>query len=176
MKLMNKTISNLTLILAPVLSSFSIAPSFAAQNDIDLLKSYIGTWKGRGEIIWHGGDTEAVKCKVNITKADYGKVNYNGRCAFAGGNFSIAGTMAYIDEKQRYEAVMSTSTSFAGVAIGIREGDNIIYELSDKNAETGDSFEIDSQINLNDGELFIGFTAKNITTGNVVKAEIPFSQ
>ena len=74
------------------------------------------------------------------------------------------------------EAVMSTSTSFSGVAIGKRESDNLIFQLSDKNAETGDSLKIDSDIKLIDGELSINFTAENITTGRIIKAQVPFTQ
>ncbi len=166
----------LPLILTSIFFSSMNSPSFGAPEDFELLQSYIGTWKGRGEIIWNNGDKEAVKCKLNITKAKQEKVNYNGRCAFAGGNFSIAGTMAYIEEKQRYEAVMSTSTEFTGVAIGEKQGDNLIFELKNKNEKTGDDFEIDSDIKLEDGELFIGFTAKNITSGRVIKAQVPFTQ
>ena len=162
-------------------SSFAIFAAFplstyAAQSNMDLLASYIGTWKGLGNIIWHGGETEAVKCRVEIKKVKQQQVNYRGRCAFAGGNFSISGAMAYIEEKKHFEAVMSSSTSFSGVAIGERDGDNIIFQLNDRNAETGDKLKIDSDIKLIGGELFIGFTANNITTGKIIKAKVPFSQ
>ncbi|MCF6344487.1 MAG: hypothetical protein L3J15_07445 [Devosiaceae bacterium] len=173
MTLLNKSIRYF-FAFAAISSVFFIIPSFASNDDASLLQSYIGTWKGLGEIARDNGDVESVKCKVDIIKSKQGRVGYKGRCAFAGGNFSIAGTMAYIAEKERFEAVMSSSTSFSGVAIGKRDGDSLVFELSDKNADTGDSFKIDSDISLIDGELSIGFTAENITTGRVIKVAIPF--
>ncbi len=164
-----------TSLLAPfIFAVFSSSPSLAAMSEIELLHSYIGSWKGKGTIIWNNEESEVVVCRLKITKAKEKKVNYNGRCAFAGGNFSISGTMAYIDEKKRFEAVMSSSTSFAGVAIGERKDDNLEFQLKNRNAETGDSLQIDSEIKLNNGELFIRFTAQNITTGRIVKAQVPF--
>ncbi len=164
------------LLLSAIFMIFIPTSSLAAMSEIELLHSYIGSWKGKGTIIWNNKESEAVVCRLKITKAKEKKVNYNGRCAFAGGNFSISGTMAYIDEKKRFEAVMSSSTSFAGVAVGERKGDDLEFQLKDRNAETGDSLQIDSEIKLNEGNLFIAFTAQNITTGRVVKAQVPFSQ
>ncbi len=176
MTLINKSIRHLLFAFAFISSALLITPSLASNDDVSLLQSYIGTWKGLGEITRDNGDVESVKCKVNIIQSNQGRVGYKGRCAFAGGNFSIAGTMAYIAEKERFEAVMSTSTSFSGVAIGKRDGDNLVFKLSDKNADTGDSFKIDSNISLIDGELSIAFTAENITTGRMIKVAVPFSQ
>jgi len=156
---------------------FFTTPAFSAPKDVELLNSYVGDWRGSGDLK-RDGDVETVRCKLAITKAKAGKINYKGRCAVAGANISIAGTMAYIEEAQRFEALMSTSTSFSGVAIGnysnIEDKEGINFELSDKNAKTGDEFEISSNISLKEEVIGIDFVVTNKTTSRIISAIIPF--
>ena len=175
MRLNKSIISSFISILVGI--AFFTAPAFSAPKDVKLLNSYIGNWRGSGELK-RDGNIETVRCKLAITKAKAGKINYKGRCAVAGANFSIAGTMAYIKKAQRFEAVMSTSTSFSGVAIGKYSNKNdkegIDFQLSDRNAETGDKFKISSNIALKEEMIGIDFIVTNKTTGRIVSADIPF--
>lgn len=150
-------------------------PAFAAQADIDLLKSYIGDWKGRGTTT-ASGDPETVVCKLDITDASKTKINYNGRCTLAGGNLSIAGTMAYIDEHKRFEAVMSSNTSFSGVAIGRRRGRGIDFQLRNRDKDSGADFTIDAGISLKSGNIEVKFSVTEIDSGKKIIATVPFKK
>ena len=150
-------------------------PASASQADIELLKSYIGDWKGRGTTT-SGGNTETVVCRLDITNSSTMKVNYNGRCTLAGGNLSIAGTMAFVTERQRFEAVMSSNTSFSGIAIGKRRGKAIDFELRDRDPETGKDYAIDAGIELKDGNISVEFSVVEVASGNKVVAVIPFKK
>ncbi len=169
--------SSKPIILAMLLCSalFITPPAFSAQKDVDLLNSYIGNWKGSGKLLTDG-NSETIRCKLSVTDSPGSKIGYKGRCAVAGANISIAGTMAFIEEKKRFEAVMSSSTSFSGVAIGNRIKNGINFYLKDRNAETGDKYEIKSSIDLNGDIIGINFSVTNTTTNRVIKAKIPFSK
>ncbi len=153
----------------------SISPAISAPENAELLNSYIGEWKGSGKLN-RANNTETIRCKLSVTPAKGSKINYKGKCAVAGANFSIAGTMAYFKEKKRYEAVMSSSTSFSGVAIGERQKDSIDFQLKDRNSETGDRFEIKSNIELSEEVIGIDFSVVNLTTKKVISTIIPFSK
>jgi len=173
---LTKILAKSALIALLSATSFAlISPAFSAQEDADLLNSYIGGWKGSG-ILNRDGNSETVRCKLTITDTKGVKVHYKGRCAVAGANFSIAGAMGYFEEKNRYEAVMTSSTSFSGVAIGTRNEDGIDFELNDRNAETGDKYEISSNIGLKGDEIGIEFSVTNLNTGRVITANIPFEK
>ena len=47
------------------LTPMAASPVFAAKADVELLQSYIGTWKGRGELI--GAEKEAVVCRMTLS-------------------------------------------------------------------------------------------------------------
>lgn len=151
------------------------APSFAAQSDIDLLESYIGDWKGRGTTT-SNGNTETVVCRLGITSGEQAKVNYHGRCTLAGGNLSIAGTMAYISDSNRFEAVMSSNTAFSGIAVGRRRGGGIDFKLKDRNEKTGADFTIDAGIALKGGDIEVKFSVTEASSGNKVVAIVPFKK
>lgn len=153
----------------------SAGPAMAAQADLDLLKSYIGNWKGRGTTTSGSGE-ETVVCRLDITGADQGKVNYNGRCALAGGNLSIAGTMAYVEENRRFEAVMTSNTSFSGVAVGRRRGQGIDFNLKNRDADSGAEYSVDAGISLTGGNIHIDFTVTNLENGSKVVAAVPFEK
>ncbi|RYE56269.1 MAG: hypothetical protein EOP20_09125, partial [Hyphomicrobiales bacterium] len=87
-------------------ASFVSTPAFAGPNEVALLKSYIGEWRGRGTLV--GAATETVVCRLSLSQGNQDKINYNGRCTLAGTNLSVAGTMAYVEASKRYEAAMTS--------------------------------------------------------------------
>ena len=99
-----------------VLAAAASVPASAAPADVALLKSYLGNWSGRG--VFQAETPETVVCKLSLTEGNSDKVNYSGRCAVAGTNLSIKGTMAYIEASRRYEAVMTSNAKFSGTAVG----------------------------------------------------------
>src|ERR1700733_11980619 len=92
------------MLLGGVLSCAGALPAMAAPADVALLKTYLGTWTGKGTL--SGAQTEPVSCKLSLTSGNSDKVNYTGRCSIAGQQLSITGTIAYVDTAHRYEAVM----------------------------------------------------------------------
>jgi hypothetical protein len=60
-------------------------PVYAAQADIDLLKNYVGEWRGRGIAQFSDtGKDETIVCRMTITDSEPTKVTFNGRCTIAG--------------------------------------------------------------------------------------------
>ena len=105
---------------APVLSGLSATPAFAAKADLDLIQSYVGNWRGRGPMTNGDQKKETVVCRLEITRSTQEKIGFSGRCALAGGNLSMNGTMAYIVAANRYEAIITSNTEFTGTAIGMK--------------------------------------------------------
>jgi len=165
-------------LLAVALAAVMIAPAIpavAAQSDIDLLASYVGEWRGRGTMTTTSGE-ESVVCKLSFVSTQVTKLNYNGRCTLAGGNLAINGTMAYIAEKNRYEAVMSSNTRFTGVAIGTRRGSGIDFTLRQKDPDSGQTVDIDVGFALKNDRIDVDFTITDVASGHKNTANVPFER
>ncbi|MHA6299323.1 hypothetical protein [Devosia sp. CAU 1758] len=156
-------------------AALGAAPVAAAPADVALLKSYIGDWVGNGVLI--GADTETVRCRLSLTQGNQDKVNYNGRCAFAGSPpLSVSGTMAHVEASKRFEAVMEFN-SFSGVAVGQKRGSGLVFNLRERDQdEEGKELSISAQIQLNQGAIQVQFELVYIESGDSLRAEIPFAR
>jgi hypothetical protein len=149
-------------------------PALAAQADIDLLKSYLGSWKGRGVLT--GADSETVVCRLTLSEGNGEKINYSGRCTLAGSNLAIKGTLAYIDASRRYEAVMTSNASFTGVAVGRKQGGGVVFNLQERDTSDGQDVAITAGIALTGGTIKVDFRVVDTKSGQVIKANIPFAK
>lgn len=153
------------------------APAVAAPADVALLKSYLGSWKGRGQLI--GAESESVVCRLSLSEGNQDKVNYSGRCTLAGTTLNVNGTLAYIDAKKRYEAAMTSNVSFSGIAVGQKQGDGIIFNLREKNKdEAGNDLTITAAIALKGkgDAIAVDFQVVFNQTGDTLKASVPFTK
>lgn len=158
---------------------FSVAlftvPAMAAKADVDLLRSYIGSWKGKGQLI--GAESETVVCRLTLSEGNSDKINYSGRCSMAGTNLSVTGTLAYNDSARRYEAAMSSNATFSGTAIGRKTGNGVVFNLKEREKdEEGNDLTISSQIALNGGKIRVEFNVVFNSTGDMLKASVPFTK
>lgn len=165
-----------TLALAGLFSAALVsAPAFAAKADVELLQSYIGNWKGKGQLV--GAEKETVVCRLNLTPGNQDKVNYSGRCSLAGTNLSVSGTLAYNDSAKRYEAAMSSNATFNGLAIGKKTGSGLVFNLREKEKdEEGNDMTITAQIALSKSKINVEFNVVFNATGESLKASVPFSK
>jgi hypothetical protein len=152
----------------------SVAPAFAGPAEVGLLKSYEGNWRGRGTVV--GSDTETVTCRMSLTPGNQNKVNYAGRCALAGTDLAINGTLAYIDSSQRYEGAMTSNINFSGVAVGRKEGSGIVFNLKSRGMSDNANVEVTAGIILSPGVITVKFNAVDVDTGKVLNAVVPFSK
>jgi len=152
------------------------APKIAAQADIALLQDYLGDWRGRGKL--SGANTETVVCKLNLSNGNDTKINYAGRCAIAGTNLSINGTLAYIDEKRRYEAIMTSNAAFTGVAIGRKQGNGVVFNLKEREKDEAkqQDMTITAGIALLNGAIDVEFRVVDEKTGDIITAKVPFAK
>jgi hypothetical protein len=146
----------------------------AAPADVALLRSYIGDWRGRGTLT--GENTETVVCRLSLHDGNEDKVNYSGRCAIAGTNLSINGTLAYIDELSRFEAAMTSNASFSGIAVGKKQGDGVVFNLREREQSEGEDLTITAQIALGGGDINVEFQVVYESTGETIRANVPFSK
>jgi len=159
-----------------LLSAFSgIGPALAAPADVALLKSYIGEWRGRG--VLYGASEETVVCRLSLSEGNQDKVNYNGRCALAGTNLSVAGTLAYVEANRRFEAAMSSNATFTGIAVGQKRGSGLVFNLRERDQdEAGKDLNITAQIQLNANAIQVTFEVVYVESGDSLRAEVPFSR
>lgn len=153
------------------------APALAAPADIALLKSYIGSWKGRGTLI--GAESESVVCRLSLSEGNAEKVNYSGRCSLAGTALSVNGTLAYSDQNRRYEAAMTSNVTFSGLAVGKKSGDGIIFNLKERNKdEAGNDLTVTAAIALKGSgkSILVEFQVIFNATGEMLKASVPFTK
>jgi hypothetical protein len=165
----------LALAAALLASLSSAAPSQAAPADVQLLQSYIGTWTGNGVLT--GASSETVRCRLTLSPGNQDKVNYSGRCAMAGNNLSVNGTLAYVEAKRRFEAAMTSNATFTGVAVGKKQGNGVVFNLRERDKdEEGNEVTISAQIALLNGRISVDFNVVFNETGDMIRASVPFSK
>jgi hypothetical protein len=159
-----------------VMSMTATAPALAAKAEIELLNSYLGNWKGRGVLV--GEESETVVCRLSLTSGNEDKVNYSGRCAMAGTNLSVSGTLAYIDSARRYEAAMTSNAGFSPQpAVGKRQGDGVVFRLNERGKdEDGNDMTISAVIALTNKKISVEFQVVFNETGEMIKASVPFNK
>ena len=166
-----------TLALAGLLlvAPLSVAPVMAAKADVELLQSYVGDWRGKGEMV--GAETETVVCRLSLSKGNQDKVNYSGRGSLAGTVLSVNGTLAYNDGANRFEAAMSSNATFSGLAVGKRQGRALVFNLKERNKdEAGNDLTLSAAITLRQEKINVDFKVMFNATGETLTASVPFSK
>ena len=166
----------LTAIAAIILFGLSAAPAQSGKAELDLLTSYIGNWRGAGVLV--GGEKpESFRCRLTVAKGNQAKINYSGRCTLVNMNLSVAGTIAFDDSTQRYQAVMSSNAGFTGLAIGRLQGSRISFDLAERQTDRGgNDVRIGSRINLVSGSITVDFEVEFNNSGEILTASVPFSR
>lgn len=152
--------------------AMSVAPAFAA-GEVELLKEYVGDWRGRGTMT--GANTETVVCRLSMQQGNADKINYAGRCTLAGTTLSINGTVAFIGG--RFEAAMTSNASFTGTAIGRKRGDTIVFDLKEKQkGDDGSDMDVTASMVLGGGKINVNFKVVFPKTGDSIVAQVPFNK
>jgi hypothetical protein len=166
----------LTTVVAIMLFGLLAAPAQSGKVELDLLTSYIGKWDGAGVLVG-GKAPESFRCRLTVAKGNQAKINYSGRCTLVNMNLSIAGTIAFDDSTQRYQAVMSSNAGFTGLATGRRQGDRISFDLAEKQRDRGgNDVRIGSRINLVANAITVDFEVEFNNSGEILTASVPFSR
>jgi len=163
------------LVLALALSQ--AAPALSSQRDLDMLQSYVGSWSGRGSM--GAGDTEeTVKCTLSVTSSTQVSVNFNGRCALAGGTVSLKGTMKYAEERNRFEAVLNSNVSFLQdkIAIGRRSGSGIVFTMRPTNPDTDADIDVAVDMALKNGIITVDARVTDTGSGARTTAKVPLEK
>ena len=152
----------------------AVAPAFAGPAELQLLRSYEGSWRGKGTLV--GGDSQPVNCRMSLQDGNEQKINYSGRCTLAGANLSISGTLAYVEASHRYEGVMTSNANFSGVAVGQKKGDGIVFSMKSRGVQENANLEISAGIVLTPGVITVQFQATDAKSGKTVHATVPFAK
>ena len=169
----------------PILTGFILAlalvqaaPTLAAQRDVDLLQSYVGSWTGRGTM-GSGDNEETVKCSLAVTSGNMPtRVQFNGRCALAGGTVSLKGTMGFIEERNRFEAILNSDITFlqGQTAIGRRSGSGIVFTMRPSNPDTNSDLDIAVDMALKSGIITVDAKVTDTASGNSTTAKVPLEK
>lgn len=157
-------------------SLLTLAPAQSGEAEQALLYSYIGNW--RGESVLVGSEhPDPFRCRLTVTKGTQSKINYAGRCTLITTTLSVSGTIAYIDEKRRYEGVMSSNAGFTGLAVGIQSGDTISFNLKEQKKDRGGSdVRIGARLVLVGDNITVFFEVEFNNSGKVLTSKVPFSR
>jgi len=148
----------------------------AGVRELDLLSSYIGSWRGEGALV--GGDQpEPFRCRLSVAQGNLLKINYTGRCSLVNATLSISGTIAYNDEAGRYEAAMSSNAGYTGLAIGRQSGSTISFDLREQQKDrAGGDVRIGARIILVNDRITVDFEVEFNDSGEVLTASVPFDR
>lgn len=159
--------------LAMVVAAGAAVPALAAPADVELLKQYVGDWRGRGTL--SGANTETIVCRLSMKEGNQDKINYAGRCTLAGTTLSMNGTVAYIND--RFEAAMSSNANFNGVAVGRKRGNSIVFDLKEREkGDDGKDMDVTAQMVLAGGKIDVNFRVVFPESGDSIQAQVPFSK
>jgi hypothetical protein len=165
-----------SLIAAIILSGAFAAPALSGQAEIDLLSSYIGEWSG-DSVLKGGAEDEPFRCRLKVSKGVQAKINYSGRCALVNSNLSVAGTIAFDDASGRYLAAMSSNVGFTGQAQGVKQGNNISFDLDTQQIDRGgNQVRIGADIALINDQITVDFEVEFNNSGEILRAKVPFSR
>ena len=175
MKRLNRLAGAGLLVGLLAMGGMAAAPAYAGPAEVALLKSYIGEWRGRGTL--EGANIETVVCRLAMTPGNQDKVNYKGRCSLAGTQLTMAGTIAYIEDSKRYEAVMSSNATFNGLAVGRKRGQGLVFDLHERDEdEDGKELSITARIGLVQDRIDVLFDVIYVENGDSLRAQVPFTR
>lgn len=152
-------------------------PAQAGPTELGLLSSYIGNWSGAG--VLKGGDKppEPFRCRLIISKGTAAKINYSGRCTLVNMNLSVAGTIAFDDATQTYQAAMSSNAGYTGWAVGRSRSGGIDFDLNKKQTDrSGKDVQIGSRIHLLGSGITVDFQVEFNDSGQILTATVPFQR
>lgn len=156
--------------LSPMLST----PALSAQADLDLLKSYVGDWRGRGTVDRQGNE-ESVVCKLGVASNGVTKVTLSGACSLAGGKLVWNGTMAYVPEQDRYIAIISSNAAYSGQAVGKRGNKGIVFDLREIDDKDGKR-DVSVALALREDVINVDLKVTDAKTGRITHAKVPLSK
>jgi hypothetical protein len=142
-----------------------------------VLTAYIGDWNG-ASVLEGGKKPEPFKCRLTIGKGNQTKINYAGRCTLVNMNLSVSGTIAFDDASQTYQAIMGSNAGFTGVAIGKQQGDEIAFDLEEKQEDkAGNDVRIGARITLEaKTSVTVDYEVEFNNSGNILTAKVPFTR
>ena len=139
------------------------APS-AGEAELRFLERLVGNWSGSGNI--SGPDGGKVSCRL-VFKPARDRLNFNGRCALAGGggSQSFSGTIRYNDRAGRWE-----SSSRGQTVAGRKSGNNLVFTSAQKDMRGSGT----STMTLSPGAIKVQFKMVNSRTGATNQGTVPF--
>lgn len=127
----------------------------AAEGDLALLQTFIGTWKGPGVLVEPTKVTE-FECRLTMSKANRGKLVLRAQCPLV----AASGGIAFNEETGSYELRVTSSTDFRGAALGMREGETVVFDLEDRGVDRDkNALSLKATLILSAGAIGIDFTA-----------------
>jgi hypothetical protein len=162
-------------VISPTL--VSAVPAQAGPTELALLSNYVGEWAGAG--VLEGGDApQPFRCRLTIDKGNQARINYAGRCTLVNMNLSVSGTIAFNDASRHYEAIMTSNAGFTGLAVGRVQGENIVFALTEKEADrAGNNVRLGAGITLSGASsIVIDYQVEFNDSGRVLTATVPFSR
>ncbi len=174
--MIRKRLHAASVVAAMVLSGLGGGSAKSGEAELDLLKSYIGSWRGEGALV--GGEApEPFRCRLTVAKGNQAKINYAGRCTLINMNLSVSGTIAFDEASNRYQAAMSSNAGFTGLAIGVMDHNSISFDLREKQTDRGgNDVRIGSRILLIEDSITVDFEVEFNNSGEILTASVPFSR
>lgn len=162
MRLVNRTLA--AALSGLLLVTAAVPAALAGEAELRFLEQLLGNWRGSGEI--SGPDGGDVTCRL-VLKPSGSKVNFNGRCALAGGggSQSFSGSIRYNDRAGRWE-----SSSRGETVAGKKSGNNLVFTTAQSDRRGSGT----STMTLSPGAISVKFDLVDKRTGEKTQGSIPF--
>ena len=149
-----------------------VGGAIAGPADAEMLRSYVGSYIGKGVTSGSASQPEAVRCRLILQPAGSDKVNYSGRCSISGANVAMAGIFAVVGD--HVEADMSSNAGASATVVGQRRNGGIVFSSKAKNLSEGRDQTITSSLTLAKGTIQVEFSVLDNKTRKLTTGAVPF--
>jgi hypothetical protein len=142
---------------------------WAAEQQAAFLNSYVGAYRGDGQLV--GNTTETMACRLDVTASGPQRLRYTGQCVIAGERLPLRGTISYSDREERYEA---SATGFGSV-VAAERGNGIVFALGRDYRRSGRTGSFQATFALSGGAITLQLQVSDNAEGGYT-ARVPLSR
>jgi hypothetical protein len=142
-------------LLAATLSGVSAGPALAGPDEIALLQTFVGSWRGEGTLIGPEDPPSPFQCDLLTRRGNAGKLVFTGNCPL----LTAAGGIGYAAAAAQYELAVTSSADFRGAAIGHSEDDVIVFVIEDAGSAKSNDLRLNANMRMRAQEIAITFDA-----------------
>jgi hypothetical protein len=138
-----------------MLAGGAAAPALAGPEEIAVLQTFVGSWRGEGLLAGPKDPPSPFTCTLLTRRGNAGKLVFSGTCPL----LSAAGGIGYAEAAAQYELAVTSSADFRGAAVGHAQNDVLIFAIDDAGSARSNELKLRANMHMRAKEIAITFDA-----------------